>query len=443
MKKVLKIIFIIPIVIGIVLGIIISINGRLPDNSDKKLIADIVNKISKKEVQISDIYIYGTSLNIDGQISGISKDNLEGAKLVLMSPEGEAYYKLDTTVKNDVLKFETSQINNTINLEQLNEENYYILLRLKLNNSSKYKYYNLTGSIENNSIDYYTITNDEGNNKISVQFAEKEYKNKKYKILNISKQEQIAPENMYDIVIDAGHGGTDKGEKNGEYNEADITLDYAIDLYNYLSEKGLKVKLTRTKENNDSYDYTNMYDINGRITVACESKSKYMVSLHLNNDSKKTSGFEIYAPSKSDLSFAKAIANNINENTNIKYSTNEAYKKADGVYVKNFTNKLIEQYAQTAKDKGYEPYLMTTNTPYLYTIREVGGIATNAYVDGRNTVYSANKYYNSNVGIECYQIELGYIKTDLENILNQKQQYIEAIGNAIIERILQMQVKSE
>ena len=29
---------------------------------------------------------------------------------------------------------------------------------------------------------------------------------------------------MKKVVIDAGHGGTDKGEKRGEYNEANITL---------------------------------------------------------------------------------------------------------------------------------------------------------------------------------------------------------------------------
>ena len=108
----------------------------------------------------------------------------------------------------------------------------------------------------------------------------------------------------YKIVIDAGHGGRDFGEKFGIYREEDITLDYAILLEKYLTEKGLKVKLTRDLNNTETYTSTNMYDSDGRISMACESKAKYMISLHINNDSKGTSGFEIYAPCKSNLDFA-------------------------------------------------------------------------------------------------------------------------------------------
>ena len=49
------------------------------------------------------------------------------------------------------------------------------------------------------------------------------------------------------------------------------------------------------------------------------------------------------------------------------------------------------------------------------------------------TVDSANTYYNSNQGIECYQIELGYIKNDLDIIKNEKEGYIRAISETIEE----------
>lgn len=432
MKRVLKIVCIIPIVIGIIIGMIIGVRGKLPDNTEKKAIANIVGKIQKKEAEVTKMYVYGTSLNVEGKISGISKDNLEGAKLVLTDGFEEIEYKLETAIKDEVLTFGVNQINNTINLDKLSNNNYYILLRLKLNNSTNYRYYNLKNALEENSVEYFTITKDGKNDRVIVQFLEKENKKENYKFLTISKVEGTLPEEVYDIVIDAGHGGTDVGEKNGEYKEADITLEYALELAKYLEEKGLKVKLTRTEENNSTYTYTNMYDVNGRITVACESKAKYMISLHVNNDSQNTSGFEIYAPCESDLELANLIANNIKTNTSIDFSTNNSYKKSDGVYVKNFINQVIEQYTKTALERGYEPYPIDTKTPYLYTIREVGGIATNAYVDGRNTSYAANKYYKSNIGIECYQIELGYIKTDLEKILSEKEQYIKAIADAIL-----------
>lgn len=102
-----------------------------------------------------------------------------------------------------------------------------------------------------------------------------------------------------------------------------------------------------------------------------------------------------------------------------------------GVYVRNFTKQIIKEYENTANKKGYEPYNITLDTPYLYTIREVGGIATGAYVDGRNTSYSANKYYNSNKGIECYQLELGYIKNDLEILKKEKEEITQAISESI------------
>ena len=66
-------------------------------------------------------------------------------------------------------------------------------------------------------------------------------------------------------------------------------------------------------------------------------------------------------------------------------------------------------------------------------IRETGGIATNAYVYGRNTSYGKNKYYNSNIGVESYLLELGYINNDidLEKLLNEQDDYIRAVVTTI------------
>ena len=239
------------------------------------------------------------------------------------------------------------------------------------------------------------------------------------------------PENVYDIVIDAGHGGTDKGENLGKITEADITLEYAKLLKASLEKHGYKVFLTRNDENTNDYNYTNMYDHDGRITTACASRAKIMISFHINQGNNSLKGLEVYCPCNSNLEFAKQIASKINEYSSIELSNSTSFKKEDGVYVRNFTKAEINAFTKTANDKGYEPYPITTETPYLYTIRETGGIATNAYVDGRNKTYSANEYYNSNQGIECYQIELGYIKNDLNIITDEKENYIRAITEAI------------
>ena len=102
------------------------------------------------------------------------------------------------------------------------------------------------------------------------------------------------------------------------------------------------------------------------------------------------------------------------------------------------TEKGIEDSAKEAKKNGYEPYSITEETPYLYMLRETGGIATGAYVDGRNKKYGKNLYKNSNIGIEAYLLELGYInnRTDLANILNNQQGYVDGIIKTVKEDIL-------
>ena len=176
-----------------------------------------------------------------------------------------------------------------------------------------------------------------------------------------------------------------------------------------------------------------MYNDNGRITIACESKAKYMISFHVNHGANGLSGVEVYSAPRTNLDFASLMARKIVESGANTYSNNNGYKKADGVYVWNFTKKVIEDFKKTADRKGYEPYNITTDTPYQYTIREVGGIATNAYADGRNPSFSANRFFNSNQGIECYQLELGYIKTDLEKMLYNREAYVNSIRDSVKE----------
>lgn len=104
-----------------------------------------------------------------------------------------------------------------------------------------------------------------------------------------------------------------------------------------------------------------------------------------------------------------------------------------GVYVHNFTNADILAFKTKADKGGYEAYNITTSTPYLYLIRETGGISTNAFVDGRNKNYGTNKYYKSNIGIESYLVELGYmiVERDLNNIVSNLDGYIDGIYDAI------------
>ncbi len=433
LNRIFKLIVIILMIIGICLGVSITIKKELPKKRQEENMANIINKIQVKSADIKEFYTYGRAFNIAGEINNINKDNFEGVKLVITDGgEYEKTYNLNSNLEDNKLEFSSDiEINSGIILDELENKNYYCMLRLKLNNSAEPKYYSFINSSGNENIEYYTVTKEEKNRKARIEFIKNKSKDNEYNLLKISLEDIDLPEEIYDIIIDAGHGGKDKGENAGAVTEADVALDYAKTLKQSLDSLGYKVKLTRDENNSENYTDTNMYDEDGRITVACKSKAKLMISFHINNGVKNLNGLEIYSPCKSNLNFAKEMASKIKEYSSINYSNNNSFKEADGVYVRNFTKSVIKEFENTANKKGYEPYNITLDTPYLYTIREVGGIATGAYVDGRNKLYSKNEYYNSNQGIECYQIELGYIKNDLNIILNEKDAYIRGITEAI------------
>ena len=432
-KKVVKLVFLLLVFIGIGSGIYIAVRRESQKNEDKKKIDDIFSSVQTKTANLTNFYTYGDTLNIEGELSNISKDNFEGARIIITDGINEKWVSLDTRIEEKNLIFSSAQINEAIELDSLDLGNYYILLRVKLNNSSIPKLYFLAPTSELSSIEYYTVTKNSENRKVIIEELQRDFNEKTYKYLSVKVMNSEIPEDVYDFVIDSGHGGKDVGERSGSHTEADMTLEYAKDLKIKLEELGLKVKLTRDDENSSSFTYTNMYDSDGRICIACSSKAKYMISFHVNNGNSSLTGLEIYAPTRSNLNFAKLMADKIVTSGANLYSNNNGFKEKDGVYVWNFTKSVINQFAKTAEKKGYEPYNINEYTPYQYTIREVGGVATNAYVDGRNKVYSKNEYYNSRQGIECYQVELGYIKTDLDKILYNREAYINSISEAIKE----------
>lgn len=392
MRRIIWIIIIIPIVIGIIWGIYIAFGKNFGNSEEKQKIENVFGKSQVNSAKITKFYTYGTGLNIEGKIDGIKKDNYEGIRLIIT--DGVKFnkdYKADISFDNNGLNFKLIE---NINLEELECQKYYIQVRLKTNNSKDYRYYLLENISDYKDIEYYTLTKDGTNKKIDIKFEKQNYNNKEYNYLELNVKNEKLPGDVYDFVIDAGHGGRDKGEKYNSYTEADLMLDYAEGLKNAFEEKGYKVKLTRDRENSDTIP-SDEYSDNGRICIACKTKAKYMLSLHLNGTS-SNSGVEVFASGIDDLSLAKNIADNIYNSTNIEYSTYSNYKKLDGVYVQNFNSRTIADSKANAESKGFAPYNLNTNTSRLFAIREVGGIATNAYMDGRDTRYSANPYYNSN-----------------------------------------------
>lgn len=380
-------------------------------------------------INLDEYYIYGTYLNLKGSMSLEEGKSVEDLKLYFTDKEAnENEHSISYEVNEGELTFYLStKINDGINLEELIIGNFIPIIEITYSDYIT-KYYMISNQSEYTNLEYYTITKNNSNNKIFIDGSGANL------IIKIEKSE--LPEDVYDIVIDPGHGGKDSGAINDNYYESNIVMDYAISLKSSLEDLGLKVKLTRDGTESDLKDTVyNSYDSDGRVNITCSSGAKFCLSIHLNSNETQlnSGGVEIFAPGNANLYFATLLAENIVEYANTEYSSMETYKAGAGVYVRNFNENDIENMEESAETSGYEPYLVTENTPYLFMIRETGGIITGAFADGRNTSYGENEFINSNKGIETYILELGYISedADLENILENKNGYINGIVSTI------------
>ncbi len=394
--------------------------------------------------QLNKYFTYGTNLCIDGSLNTTISDT-DKVSIVLK----QAYTFEDGSInENDVFEFPLiitsisnnstftsyENINTGINLEQITTGEYCLLLKIVSGN--RVTYGNISTSLDNEGLTYYSLTKDGKNNKIDLSLQAHDETN--YIALNCT--EATLPDDVYDIVLDPGHGGNDPGAVNGDYNEATLMLEYAKDIKTALEAKGYKVLLTRDgTESPDTWMAYTMYDPDGRVNVACASQSKIALSLHLNSNeiALTKGGIQTYFSCRANQAFAQTLVDSIVSSSNTYYSPMSAYKVDNGIYSRAFSEGDIAQSQSSAISDGFTPYEITPNTDYYFMIRELGGVATDAYVDGRNPEYGSNLYRDSKNGIEVCIVELGFISVseDLNHILNNKDKYVEGIVNGILANI--------
>jgi N-acetylmuramoyl-L-alanine amidase len=103
------------------------------------------------------------------------------------------------------------------------------------------------------------------------------------------------------VVIDAGHGGHDRGGIPGQrIAEKDMTLDVALRLRNVLSANGYRVVMTRS---------TDVFvPLGGRVAIANSYRNAVFVCIHFNATGRSgASGIETYFYSRESLPLASAI----------------------------------------------------------------------------------------------------------------------------------------
>ena len=293
------------------------------------------------------------------------------------------------------------------------------------NGETKYRYYPLKNDTEYQETTYYTVSN---HSKKVVINNDDTYPTM---MMNVTK---VKNKDVYDIVIDPGHGGRDGGASKNGYSETDFTMDIAMKLKSKLENYGFKVKLTHTENQLSKEDKLPEYGVNGRAVIAREVNAKYLFSIHLNSsEAAYVNGLEVYTAKNINYDFANLLVKNLTNNTGIGYSSNKINKIYDSIYSRNFTEYEINESIQNYFNDEMVPYDITTNSNYYYMIRETGGIITGAYVDDRNSNIIYNPYANSNVGTETYLLELGYLsnQSDLNNMINNIDKFVDGIAISI------------
>ena len=390
---------------------------------------------------LTQAWIYGTHLGLEGALPQTAVVP-QGLQLVLRTAAGEeTSWPLQMTQTSEGVSFTLSeQINGGLELETLAEGGGCLLVQAQGETAVQYYLLQATESVVGDlPFAYYTVTRPEGNRLIQLQQASVKHDGAETDGLLLQCAAAALPENVYDVVIDAGHGGTDAGSVSGGVHEADVVLDIALRTRKQLQALGLKVCMTRdgTEAPNTMMAYT-MYDEDGRVNVIGGSGAKLCLSLHLNSydGALAQGGVQVYAAAHMDYSFAARLAATLAQQVGSVLSPMDAYRVGDGVYCRTFTQADVDELAAEGEARGFEPYRQPVGTNYYYIIRETGGRVTGAYIDGRHPHYGENRYRDSAVGVETYLCELGYLTSDadLQRLLNAPDSYAAGLAAAVAQR---------
>ena len=303
-------------------------------------------EIQEETINIDELYIYGTHLNLHGNtVHG------DGLQLVLYNGE---FKEISININDDEFNL-SDKVNDGLYLEDIARGDYYLFLRTKETSDDdkvNYKYYALKNNTDYKETTYYTFSST--NNKIIINSEES------YPTMMMHVKENT-DDNVYDIVIDPGHGGMDSGANKNGYYESELTMELADLLYEKLKETGMKVKLTREDGELTKNEKLPEYGVHGRAVIPYEVKAKYVFSIHFNSNSySSVNGLEVYTADNINYDLAKNLVKNITETVGIGYSSNKISKVMDGIYTRTCTESEIENSSKESEEKGRVPYGITT-----------------------------------------------------------------------------------
>lgn len=172
----------------------------------------IFENIESEEVSLTEYIVYGNHLNLKGKLN-IEDTNIENIKLCFKTVNEENSQEIDLNYSktDDGITFYTSNlINEGINLEEFNADMYYMFVKITSKESLN-KYYTIKNKTKYEDVEYYTITRNGKNKKIDIKFDTYDVDKLKKDYMYLSSNYEKLPDDVYDIVIDPGHGGKDVG----------------------------------------------------------------------------------------------------------------------------------------------------------------------------------------------------------------------------------------
>lgn len=135
------------------------------------------------------------------------------------------------------------------------------------------------------------------------------------------------------IVLDAGHGGKDKGTSVDGIYESDINLNIVLKLRNELIKQGVNVILTRDGDYDLSSPNTNRRkksDFDNRILLINNSNADLYISIHINYlDNNKYYGAQVFY-TKDNKELAKVIQKELKKDLD---SPMNEKKLSDSIYM--------------------------------------------------------------------------------------------------------------
>ena len=185
-KFIIKLFFALLIIVAILIGIFVF---------TRKNIEFLKNIDYKNSGDITYYDIYGIHMNFNGVFE--LSDDFSNPKLVLAN--GNKENVIDWKLDNDgnSYSFETSNyINDGINLESLDNGNYYLLIKTHKNDEDIY--FPLINKTKYDDITYYTLSKNGSNKKVNITWDRFEG----HEVLAFHIKNTDLPDDIYDITIE-------------------------------------------------------------------------------------------------------------------------------------------------------------------------------------------------------------------------------------------------